>query len=99
MLLLGRYHLNHLLLPPDRIIYSRCCALEAQTVQELSALGYTVEPSSWEFGDMQVIERTPDGGLAAAADPRGRGQARVIELTSRTAKPVEPRSRPAAVAE
>ena len=92
-----RFH--HQLIPGTLIIVSRCCNLPEKTRAELVAMGYEVRQNSWEFGDMQVIERTPDGGLAAAADPRGRGQARVIELTSRTAKPVEPRSRPAAVAE
>jgi gamma-glutamyltranspeptidase/glutathione hydrolase len=72
----SRFH--HQLLPPDRIIYSRCCALEAQTVEELRALGYTVEPSSWEFGDMQVVTVDDDGRIEAASDPRGRGMSRVF---------------------
>jgi gamma-glutamyltranspeptidase/glutathione hydrolase len=72
----ARFH--HQLLPPDRIIYSRCCALEAQTVEELRALGYTVEPSSWEFGDMQVVTVDDDGRIEAASDPRGRGMSRVF---------------------
>ena len=72
----SRFH--HQLLPPDRIIYSRCCALEAQTVEELRALGYTVEPSSWEFGDMQVVTVDDDGHIEAASDPRGRGISRVF---------------------
>jgi gamma-glutamyltranspeptidase/glutathione hydrolase len=67
----ARFH--HQLLPPDRIIYSRCCALETQTVQELRALGYTVEPSSWEFGDMQVVTVDAAGRVDAASDVRGRG--------------------------
>jgi gamma-glutamyltranspeptidase/glutathione hydrolase len=67
----ARFH--HQLLPPDRIIYSRCCALETQTVQELRALGYTVEPSSWEFGDMQVVTVDAAGRVEAASDVRGRG--------------------------
>jgi gamma-glutamyltranspeptidase/glutathione hydrolase len=92
-----RFH--HQLIPGTLIIVSRCCNLPEKTRAELVAMGYEVRQNSWEFGDMQVIERTPDGGLAAAADPRGRGQARVIELTSRTTKPMEPRSRPAAAAE
>ena len=72
----ARFH--HQLLPPDRIIYSRCCALEAHTVQELRALGYTVEPSSWEFGDMQIVTVDDDGRIEAASDPRGRGMSRVF---------------------
>jgi gamma-glutamyltranspeptidase/glutathione hydrolase len=80
----SRFH--HQLLPPDRIIYSRCCALEAQTVQELSALGYTVEPSSWEFGDMQVVTVDADGRVEAASDPRGRGQSAVFTVAPRTGR-------------
>jgi gamma-glutamyltranspeptidase/glutathione hydrolase len=87
------------LIPGTLIIVSRCCNLPEKSRAELAAMGYEVRPSSWEFGDMQVIQRTADGGLTAAADPRGRGQARVIELTSRKAKPVEPCARRAAVAE
>jgi gamma-glutamyltranspeptidase/glutathione hydrolase len=67
----SRFH--HQLLPPDRIIHSRCCALDAGTVAGLQALGYTVEPSSWEFGDMQVVTVDAEGKVDAASDPRGRG--------------------------
>jgi gamma-glutamyltranspeptidase len=42
-------------------------------VQELRALGYTVEPSSWEFGDMQVVTVDAAGRVEAASDVRGRG--------------------------
>jgi gamma-glutamyltranspeptidase/glutathione hydrolase len=92
-----RFH--HQLLPGTLIIVSRCCNLPDKTRAELVEMGYDVRQNSWEFGDMQVIQRTADGGLSAAADPRGRGQARVFEVMTRTTKPVEPRSRPAAVAE
>lgn len=92
-----RFH--HQLIPGTLIIVSRCCSLPEPTRTELVAMGYDVRQNSWEFGDMQVIQRTADGALTAAADPRGRGQARVFELTTRSQKPVEPRSRPAAVAE
>jgi gamma-glutamyltranspeptidase/glutathione hydrolase len=76
----ARFH--HQLLPPDRIIYSRCCALETQTVQELRALGYTVEPSSWEFGDMQVVTVDAAGRVDAASDVRGRRERGVPEALS-----------------
>lgn len=92
-----RFH--HQLLPGTLIIVSRCCNLPDKTRAELVAMGYDVRQNSWEFGDMQVIQRTADGGLTAAADPRGRGQARVFELMPRATRPAEPRSRPATVAE
>jgi len=80
-----RFH--HQLLPGTLIIVSRCCNLPEQTRTELIAMGYEVRQNGWEFGDMQVIHRTADGELTAAADPRGRGQARVLELTTTVAKP------------
>ncbi|HEV7432844.1 MAG TPA: gamma-glutamyltransferase, partial [Steroidobacteraceae bacterium] len=67
----GRFH--HQLLPPDRIIYSPCCALSADTLAGLRALGYKPEKSPWEFGDLQVIEVDDAGTLSAGSDPRGRG--------------------------
>jgi len=80
-----RFH--HQLLPGTLIIVSRCCNLPESTRSELIAMGYDVRQNSWEFGDMQVIHRTAAGELTAAADPRGRGQARVLELTTTVAKP------------
>jgi gamma-glutamyltranspeptidase/glutathione hydrolase len=67
----GRFH--HQLLPPDQIIYSQCCALPADTLAGLRALGYKAERAPWEFGDMQVIEVDPAGSVSAGSDPRGRG--------------------------
>jgi gamma-glutamyltranspeptidase/glutathione hydrolase len=73
----GRFH--HQLLPPDRIIYSPCCALPADTLAGLRALGYKPEPSPWEFGDLQVIEVDEGGNVSAGSDPRGRGLSIVEE--------------------
>ena len=67
----GRFH--HQLLPPDRIIYSICCALSADSIAGLRALGYNPQQSPWEFGDMQVIAVDADGKVSAGSDPRGRG--------------------------
>ncbi len=67
----GRFH--HQLLPPDQIIYSRCCALPAETLQGLRALGYKPEVSPWEFGDLELIEVGEGGKVSAGSDPRGRG--------------------------
>ncbi len=67
----GRFH--HQLLPPDRIIYSPCCALPADTLSGLRAMGYKPEVSPWEFGDLQLIEVDAAGTVSAGSDPRGRG--------------------------
>lgn len=71
---------QHQLLPPNLIVYSRCCALTETTRNELMAMGYRVEKSPWEFGDMQIIEVDESGRLMPASDPRGRGESRVIDL-------------------
>jgi gamma-glutamyltranspeptidase/glutathione hydrolase len=71
---------QHQLLPPNLIVYSRCCALTETTRNELTAMGYRVEKSPWEFGDMQIIEVDESGRLMPASDPRGRGESRVIDL-------------------
>jgi gamma-glutamyltranspeptidase/glutathione hydrolase len=71
--------MHHQLLPPDRIVYSQCCALAPQTLTGLEALGYKVERSSWEFGDMMVIAVDAAGRLQTGADPRGRGVGLVFE--------------------
>ena len=67
----GRFH--HQLLPPDQVIYSRCCALPADTIAGLRAIGYNPQPAPWEFGDMQVIDVDASGVVSAGSDPRGRG--------------------------
>ncbi|MBM4213755.1 MAG: gamma-glutamyltranspeptidase, partial [Gammaproteobacteria bacterium] len=75
----SRFH--HQLLPPTLIVYSRCCALgDERTQRELKTLGYDVKQSPWEFGDLQLIDIDADGVVTAAADPRGRGVARVFDV-------------------
>ena len=71
----GRFH--HQLLPPDRIVYSICCALSAESIAGLRALGYNPQPNSWEFGDVQAIVVDDAGQVSAGSDPRGRGRALV----------------------
>ncbi len=71
---------QHQLLPPNLIVYSRCCVLPETTRNELTAMGYRVEKSPWEFGDMQIIEIDANGKPMPASDPRGRGESRVIDL-------------------
>lgn len=49
--------------------------------EKLKGYGYTLVPNSWgDLGDVQLILRDDNGRLQAASDPRGRGQARVVEL-------------------
>ncbi|NBR17140.1 MAG: gamma-glutamyltransferase [Gammaproteobacteria bacterium] len=74
----ARFH--HQLLPPTLIVHSRCCALgDERTRADLKTLGYDVKQSPWEFGDMQLIDVDAKGVVTAAADPRGRGVARVFD--------------------
>ena len=74
----GRFH--HQLLPPDRITYSICCALPADTITGLRALGYQPEQSPWEFGDVQVVAVDDAGKVSAGSDPRGRGLSIVEDI-------------------
>jgi gamma-glutamyltranspeptidase/glutathione hydrolase len=73
---------HHQLLPPNRIIYSQCCVLDADTITALQERGYEVERSSWEFGDLQIISVDAAGKVAAGADPRGRGTAKVLAVSA-----------------
>jgi gamma-glutamyltranspeptidase/glutathione hydrolase len=81
----GRFH--HQLLPPDRIIYSQCCALPADTLAGLRAMGYKPEQSPWEFGDLQLIEVDAKGQVSAGSDPRGRGLSIVEDHVESPAAP------------
>jgi gamma-glutamyltranspeptidase/glutathione hydrolase len=88
----GRFH--HQLLPPDHIIYSQCCALPADTLAGLRAIGYKPEVSPWEFGDLQVIAVDDAGTVSAGSDPRGRGVSLVEDVASSPAvhQGVKPRA-------
>lgn len=78
----SRFH--HQLLPPNVIVYSQCCALgDTSTLEGLKSLGWDVRKSSWEFGDMQLIDVDAAGQTTAAADPRGRGVAGVWDVKAR----------------
>ncbi len=71
----ARFH--HQLLPADLITTSPSRPLPSATRDGLAAFGYRVQPHPWEFGDLQIIERTADGYLAGS-DPRGRGVSKVL---------------------
>jgi gamma-glutamyltranspeptidase / glutathione hydrolase len=73
---LPRFH--HQLLPPDVVTYTPSRPLPELTVAGLERMGYRIIPHPWEFGDVQVVWF--DGERwQAAADPRHRGTARVID--------------------
>ena len=71
----SRFH--HQLLPPDRITYSPNVPLPEETISALGDMGYRVVPHSYPYGDLQIV-LTNDDGVQAAADPRKRGEARVL---------------------
>jgi gamma-glutamyltranspeptidase / glutathione hydrolase len=68
---------HHQLLPPELITYSPALPLSPATIEALAARGYRVEPHPWEIGDVQLLLREGTGWLAAA-DPRGRGEVRLL---------------------
>ena len=69
----------HHQLPDATLIRHDQRAIPAATSAALEAMGYTLEPNNWgNLGDVQAIQRT-GAGVKAAADPRGRGVARVFE--------------------
>jgi len=74
----GASRFHHQLLPPDVITYSPSVPLPQETISQLGERGYKVVPHGYDYGDVQTIRRTPDG-WDAGADPRKRGEARVLQ--------------------
>lgn len=74
----GASRFHHQLLPPDLITYSPGVPLPAETVSQLSDLGYRPTPHPYPFGDVQVIVKDGDS-WQAASDPRKRGESRVLD--------------------
>lgn len=70
-----RFH--HQLLPPDELTFDPGIPLPARTVEGLAQRGYAPRPHDWALGDVMVVSSL-DGILRSAADPRGRGVARVL---------------------
>jgi len=74
----GAARFHHQLLPPDLVTYSPAVPLPEATIEALRRRGYQVQPHPWELGDLQLIVR--EGNTwAAASDPRGRGESRVLQ--------------------
>lgn len=71
-----RFH--HQLLPKDQITMEPYAPLPAEVQQELTKKGYTLHTQDWNLGDVQAIQVTAER-VKAAADPRSRGVAKVIE--------------------
>lgn len=69
-----RYHHQ---LPAAYVLRHDQREIPAQTRSKLTAMGYTVEQNSWgDLGDIQAI-MIDQGTVQAAADSRGRGEARL----------------------
>ncbi|HEY0922550.1 gamma-glutamyltransferase [Rheinheimera pacifica] len=72
-----RFH--HQLLPKDQITMEPYAPLSTAAQDELKAKGYQLVTQGWNLGDIQAIQ-VLDGKVTAAADPRSRGVAKVINL-------------------
>jgi gamma-glutamyltranspeptidase/glutathione hydrolase len=70
--------IHHQLLPPDVLFEEPYAGLDPAVRADLIARGYRFETQSWN-GDIQAIVYAARG-TEAAADPRGRGVARVLAL-------------------
>jgi gamma-glutamyltranspeptidase/glutathione hydrolase len=72
-----RFH--HQLLPKDQITMEPYAPLNYTVQDELKTKGYQLVTQGWNLGDIQAIQ-VLDGKVTAAADPRSRGVAKVINL-------------------
>ncbi|RMG57473.1 MAG: gamma-glutamyltransferase [Gammaproteobacteria bacterium] len=73
---LPRFHHQYL---PDAIQLEPN-ALSAAVRKRLQAMGHRLAPQETPWGNMQLVIRRPDGRLEAASDPRGLGEARVLQV-------------------
>ncbi|HEX5789420.1 MAG TPA: gamma-glutamyltransferase [Woeseiaceae bacterium] len=73
----GSARFHHQLLPPDLVTYSPSVPLPAATISGLGDMGYRVVPHSYDYGDVQMIQRAGDG-WDAGSDPRKRGESLVM---------------------
>lgn len=71
---------HHQLLPPDLITHTPGEPLDGDTVSELEARGYRVEPHFFSFGEVQLIWVPADGEVEVASDPRFAGESLIVDL-------------------
>ena len=74
--------IHHQLLPPDTIFEEPFAKLDPPVREALIARGYHLVDQGWN-GDIQAIVVEASGDIVAAADPRGRGVARVLHALTR----------------
>lgn len=70
---------HHQLLPRDTIFLDPHSPLKGSAAQELRAMGYTLTEQGWPMGDVQAVQ-VIEGRPLPASDPRGRGQALIVEV-------------------
>lgn len=73
----GATRFHHQLLPPDQLVFSPTVPLPEETISALGDMGYRAKPAFYPYGDLQIVLMTEDGAQAAA-DPRKRGESRVL---------------------
>lgn len=76
----------HHQLPDATVIRHDPVPIPHTTRAGLTALGYSVESNGWALGDIQLIV-SDQTGIQAAADPRGRGVARLVAHDAELATP------------
>lgn len=84
---LAAQRVHHQLLPKDTIFLDPYSPLKGKAAEELRAMGYTLTEQGWPMGDIQAVQ-VVDGRPLPAADPRGRGQGLVVEVSRAPETPV-----------
>src|SRR5207245_6391130 len=62
---------------PDEIVFEMS-AFDSGVLAELERRGHRTKPASWQAGEVEVVRRSRNGSVEAAADPRGPGGAGVV---------------------
>ncbi len=75
----GAARFHHQLLPPDLITYTPSVPLPDATISALGERGYRVKPHSYDYGDVQTIQRDGESWIAGS-DPRHRGESKVVAI-------------------